>query len=322
MLGNRAGWMLAVVVLVAESIGVYYALSLDAYAKPTATASSQALAAIQLPPVPSFLFSETGSADAGALYRAAATEYLARSGEIETMIRDSDRASLASLPALDKILAAKTARSGPIFAGQLDQIIDYGEPNALQAVARLGHAAYRTGALQGRRAQDRARAMEYYEAAFALGRRLADERLTWREYDAGISLMSSSGAAMVVELRKLPDRVPDAEALQAYLDAQLAQYKQFLLTFEAIYTNNETKIATHAGDVFVFATDAQEPMWRVEAILKLGRMRYNVGNPRLAGNQRHAVRLLKQLKDSPDAKISRAANVALDLTVERFRTLR
>lgn len=322
MLGNRVGWLLALIVLIAESAGVYYALSLDAHAKPTAAASPESLAEIKLPSVPTFLFSETGTADAGALYRAAVTDYLTRSGEIETMIRDSDRAALGALPALDKILAARTAQPGPIFAGQLDQIIDYGEPNTLQAIARLGHAAYRTGALQGRRAQDRARAMEYYQAAFALGRRLANERLTWREYDAGVSLMSSSGAAMVVELRKLPDRVPDAEALQTYLDAQLAQYKQFLQTFEVLYTNNETKIATHAGDVFAFATDAQEPMWRVEAILKLGRMRYNVGNPPHTGNQRHAVRLLKQLKDASDPKISRAANVALDLTVEQFRTLR
>lgn len=322
MLGNRAGWIIAFIVLATECAALFYALSLDAHAKPTSLTSSEALAPLRVPPVPESLRAETGPADAGALYRAAISEYLAQAGAIETMIRDSDRVALTKLAALDKILAARSARSGPIFANHLDQVVAYGETTSLQAIERLGVATYRAGLLQGKRPADRARAMEHYHAAFALGRRLVDERLTWREYDAGVNLMSSAGAAMIAELARSPDRSTEAAALQAFLDAQQAQYRQLVPLFEAIYTNNEPKIAMHAGDVFAFASDSQETMWRVEAILKLGRMRYNVGTPALTGNQRHATRLLRKLNESNDPVIRRAAELALELTPEAFRTLR
>ncbi len=322
MLGNRTGWIIALVVLALECAGVYFALSVDAYAEPTPITSPQSLAAIQLPAIPAWLAKESGTADAGALYQSAITEYLGRTGEVETMIRDSDRASLSKLSAIDKVLAARSAHGNAIFADHLEQIIAYGETNALQAIVRLGEASYRLGFLQGRRPADRARALEYYEATFVLGRRLAEERLTWREYDAGVGLMSSSGAAMVAELNKQTDRSADAAALQAYLEAQQAQYKQLIPIFEALYTNNDEKIAIHAGDVFAFAGDSKEAMFRVEAILKLGRMRYNPGVPPMTGNQRQALRLARQLKDSADPAVRRAAELAYSLSIEQFRTIR
>jgi hypothetical protein len=322
MLGNRTGWIIAGLILVAECAGIVYALSLDAVTPPTALATSASLAPIVLPPEPAAMIPQPGSANATALYRSAIADYLARADEIEAMIRDSNRAGLTKLPAMDKIMAAATASGDTLFADHVEEIIVYGEPNTLQAISRLGYAAFRIGALQGRRPVDRPRAMEYFRAAFVLGKRLAHEKLTWREYDAGVGLMSEAGAAMLVDLNKLPDRAADAAALQAFLDAQKAQYKENLRIFEALYSNSETTIATHAGDVFAFASDSKETMWRVEAILKLGRLRYNVGTPPVPGNQRHANRLLRRLKDAEDPIIRQAAEVASGLSVEQFRTLR
>jgi hypothetical protein len=151
MLGNRTGWIIAFIVLAAECAGVMYALRLDAHTAPTEIVSPQSLSAIQVPSIPEFVAAETGTADAGALYRAAIADYLAQAGAIETMIRDSDRSALSRLTAIDKILAARSARSGPILANDLDQIIAYGETTSLQAIARLGFATYRAGALQGKR---------------------------------------------------------------------------------------------------------------------------------------------------------------------------
>ncbi len=322
MVGNRSGWIIASGILAVECAGVLYALSFDRYSPPTSLISPNSLAAIVLPTEPASLVTPTGTADATMLYRSAITEYLANSADIEAMIRDSNRAGLTKLTALDKLLAASTAKGDALFADHLDEIIAYGQPNALQAISRLGHAAYRVGALQAKRPADRARAMEYYKAAFALGRRLAHEKLTWREYDAGVGLMSQSGAAMAAEWSKTPERAADAAALQTFLDSQVIQYKQNIAIFEALYSHNESKIATHAGDVFAFATDSGETMWRVEAILKLGRLRFNVGAPPVPGNQRQANRLLKTLSNSSEPTIRKAAEVASKLTVEQFRTLR
>lgn len=322
MVGNRTGWFIASVILVIECAGVFYALSFDRFSPPTSLTNTASLAPIALPVEPAFLVTPTGSADATSLYRSAITEYLVDTADIESMIRDSDRAGLTKLTALDKLLAASNAKGAALFADHLDEVIAYGEPNALQAISRLGHAAYRVGALQAKRPADRARAIEYYKAVFVLGSRLAHEKLTWREYDAGVGLMSQSGAALVAEWSKTPERAADAAALQSFLEAQLVQYKQNLTIFEAIYSNNESKIATHAGDVLAFATDSQESMWRVEAIFKLGRLRFNVGVPPVPGNQRQANRLLKNLSDSPEPAIRKAAELASKLTVEQFRSLR
>jgi hypothetical protein len=74
----------------------------------------------------------------------------------------------------------------------------------------------------------------------------------------------------------------------------------------------------HAGDVFHIARSAKDRMWRVEAILKLGRMRYNAA--RLA-DQQAATRALEELSDDADPVIRAAANAARNLTVQEYRML-
>jgi hypothetical protein len=75
------------------------------------------------------------------------------------------------------------------------------------------------------------------------------------------------------------------------------------------------------GDVFYLAQHAQERMWRVEAILALGRMKYFVGEGGRRGDQRGATRHLKQHALDKDPVIRAAAKAALELTREQMRTL-
>lgn len=318
--GNRTGWIIAATIVLVEIAAIGYALSLDRYTRPTALVTPAQLAPLVVPAEPDFLWSPAGSANATALYRTAITEYLANVGEYESAMRDNDRARIGTLPALDKLLAARNARGDALFADHLSEIIVYGDPTALQAITQLGQACLKAGALYEKREPDRA--ARYYEAAFALGRRMVRERLTWREYHSGVTLMSTAGAARAAQLARKPETAPQSATIQAFLDAQRVQYESNQNIFAALYTHNETKIATHAGDVFAFATDSQETMWRVEATLKLGRMRFNPGNPPLTGNQRHAARLLRDLLQSTDPVIRGAAEEASQLTIEQFRTLR
>jgi hypothetical protein len=61
-------------------------------------------------------------------------------------------------------------------------------------------------------------------------------------------------------------------------------------------------------------------MWRVEAILKLGRYRFNAGR---IGDQRNAIKTIKDLlTHDPDPVIRAAAQAAHDLTLEQYRMMR
>jgi hypothetical protein len=77
------------------------------------------------------------------------------------------------------------------------------------------------------------------------------------------------------------------------------------------------RIAEHSGDVFAIAKDSQERMWRVEAILQLGRLRYNAAS---GADQRAANRMLKKMAENEtDPIIRAAAKAAAELTIEKYR---
>jgi hypothetical protein len=59
-------------------------------------------------------------------------------------------------------------------------------------------------------------------------------------------------------------------------------------------------------------------MFRVEAILKIGRYRFDAARK---GDQLAAPRVLRRLADDPDPVIQAAANAALALTLEQYRTI-
>ena len=61
-------------------------------------------------------------------------------------------------------------------------------------------------------------------------------------------------------------------------------------------------------------------MWRVEAILALGRVRFFSGISRSAADQRAALAGVKRIAaDDPDPIVRAAAEAARDLTAEQYR---
>jgi hypothetical protein len=79
-------------------------------------------------------------------------------------------------------------------------------------------------------------------------------------------------------------------------------------------------VGTHAGDVFELAKRSKERMWRAEAILALGRLRFFAGDGATASDQREATRLVTELAESdPDPIIRAAAIAARDLTAAKHR---
>ena len=321
--GNRKGWALAGTILAVEAMGVWFALSLDERTPPTALFDDPAaVARIALPVDSRTIVPRDQPGDAGPLLRAAVDDYLADPSRYDSFIRELDRGSVEKLVGIGNVVAASRLNDGrPPFADRAATIVVYGESPTVTAIERMGTATIAAGRVVEK--DDPTRARQFFEAAFSLGARAFDERLSYRELNAGVTLMSTS-AGWMSELAKRTNHPDEVARLDRFSTALRDYAKARLLpTIEAIYTFDDAKISEHAGDVFEFATRSDERVWRIESILKLGRMRFNVGVPGRAGDQRNAVRLLEQFDaDEGDPVVRRAIELARGLTVEDYRMIR
>ena len=87
---------------------------------------------------------------------------------------------------------------------------------------------------------------------------------------------------------------------------------------DVISKADQQSIAEHAGDIFRFAAKSKEKMFRVEAILKLGRYRFDAAR---AADQLAAPRFLRRFQRDPDPAIQAAAQAAANLTIEQYRMI-
>lgn len=319
--GNRTGWSLAVVVLAIEAAALTYALSLDRPTPPTELSTRpEATGPLTFAVEPRTLLDPTeAGADAAATYRALADAYAAEPYAIDRFLRTRDRATLPSLTFVGPMIEATTRRaSSPLveFAGY------DADPPRLAALQAVGRATTVAGLLSLRDDPKRARAC--YDAAYSLGLRLVEERSSWRSFFAGVELMSTAAAARA-ELSEKANDAADASKCRAFADALRDRVRdQWLPLFEAIDTRREPLIATHAGDVVAIAANANaDRLFRTAAILKLGRMRFNLGDPPRPANRPAVERALESLEErEPDQILKRAVTLARTLSVEQFRTLR
>ena len=311
MWGNALGWIISLLIVVATATGLVLFQRHLADLTPTTelVRDSAMLAPVALPVGPDAVVAPRDACDAGPIYRQAIERVLADRDAYErfaTEGRDSQEAS--ALAALQLLPGAATCSQMSLFSSAPAEVINYGPKPELQAIRLAGLCAIRLGLLLTRQAKPD-EAMEWYQAAFALGARLYEERLVLDELMAGLELMSAAARAM-------GDGNAQAQTfLNGYQEYDRARLQPLR---RAIGSIDPGVIATHSGDVFHIARSAKERMWRVEAILKLGRMRYNAA--RLA-DQQAATRALEQLSDDPDPVIRAAANAARNLSIEQYRML-
>jgi tetratricopeptide (TPR) repeat protein len=212
-----------------------------------------------------------------------------------------------------------------LFIETPQQLINYNNDQPeLEALVKLGDATNVVGlGLKLDKKPDEAR--PYFEAAFALGKNLYDERICWRELASGLSLMSESAQ----NLAKLADEAGDGarvDAIRHFIDA-LVQYEQKLQEQVASPLANpveQTYGGKYAGDVFDIAANPNAGrVWRVEAILHLGRYRYNVADGH-RGDQLAVEGRLRQLEEQtgPDLVLHTAIHVAQHLTSEQQQMTR
>jgi len=318
MWGNRLGWSISIVIAaVVLSLLARFVHEAGITTAPTEfSRDPKNLAALNVPFSPSKCLEMNDPGDAGELYRHAIELYrddpqryerFAASGLPETL---DERA----LPALEPILQATTCSTAHIFVDQPASVIGYSSDNSsleilrsLGAICaeRLGYPAVRAGRAEF--------AKPYLHAAFALGAKLFEERLTADELSAGLALMSAAALSM--------REIESSPALESFEKTRAVFFQQQIMpTLHILRTIDPQTMAQHAGDVFVLATQSRERMWRIEAILALGRMRYFIGDAH-ASDQRAARRLLRKLSSDADPSIRAAAIAARQLTPEQYRAL-
>jgi len=169
--------------------------------------------------------------------------------------------------------------------------------------------------------QDAGGARRVFESVFLLGAKLFDERVVYDEMNVGLELLASATGGLM----KLAKEEGNSELLGRLetFDAERAKYvvNHIIPIWRVISSVADNVVALHAGNVFQLAEKSEDPMWRVEAILKIGRFRFSAGR---AGDQGHADRMLRKLsrEAEDDARVRTAVAAAKALTVEQFRLIR
>lgn len=250
--------------------------------------------------------------DAAALYQKAIAAY--REDQVKLARYDQAKKTNAPeaqlwAPIVQLLIEASASSQPGVFGGRLADAINYHpDKPRIEALRSIGKAVLHLALLHNAE-NDKAVAIQHARAVFALGVKLHQERLVYRELDAGEELLGSS-AALLATLE--PDR---ASALRQFNEKRLEHWRTRIEPIHrAIFV-----VSPHVPDMAALAREAGDAMWQVEAILALGRCKYTA--PR-AADQKLALRTVTDLASSTDKRIAMAAELARDLTVEEFRTLR
>jgi len=270
------------------------------------------LAALSLPSEANIL-NQTDPGNAGDIYATATTAFPVARIDCEKFA--SDPTSEAP-KIISQILSAQHKSCSAIFASHPGSIINYDSDRAvLDNLEELGKTIDRAGlTLRLRKQPDQAK--NYFLSVYALGQGLYRERLVYDEYLKGMGLMNESAQGLS-ELE--PADSPRARDLlqqsTARLDYDTAHVRPIYTILSSI---DPQVIAANAGDVFAFATESRERMFRIEAILKLGRYCFDAAR---SADQLAAPSTLQKLTSDPDPTIQAAAQAALNLTLEQYRTI-
>ena len=315
MWGNARGWTISAVVVVLWAITMAGLGIFGATSAPAGFGNDPAaLAEIHLPTCPAGPTAGQPGDGTRPLLQAIDV-YVAKPDMYDALATSNETADVSpTVTATMDLLRQAADESGPgIFQRDPRSIVNYeNHPEALDALTTLGDGLIRIGMNEWPDRKDAA--LGDLKAAYSLGNRLAGERFTLAELRAGAHLMSESAAELA---RMDREHAADWNAEVAALAALIGRENEIA---RQISTVDSRAIAKYAGDVFAFASESSERMWRVEAVLAMGRMRFNIGDGRRA-DQLAAKRWLDEYSYDPDTVVAAAAKQARDLTIEDYRRI-
>ena len=310
MWGNTFGWKISAIILaVAVAVGAWLYSQMQITDPTSFSLDEKNLA--ELSPIGQKLFGPTASGDAAKQYLQAVTAYRDDTDATQGFAAKPQ----GTPPRAVQILLDAANLAGPVFQARPDQIIDYQNQHPdLDDLTELGGLLGRIGLLF-QQAKNPQEAKRYYEAEYSLGRNLYNEQLNHDEFTSGQGLMDGA----TVNLSELePDDRSLKEALAAQESIIQGNQERVAKIWEVLSSASQERIAANAGDVFRFAAKSKERMFRVEAILKLGRYRFDAAR---AADQLAAPRVLRNLEQDPDPVIQAAARAAANLTIEQYRMI-
>jgi len=319
MWGNKLGWGIsgAMVILF---VGAVVLLNLSLSISPP-TGKTNALS-VELPISPAGIVSAgTEPGDAGELYLRAIDDYRSNYFAYDQFLGDSGAtvAQGMKLPAVQWLLDARDKAECSIFKAKPELVVTYEPSKAVDALRVYGNVLTRLGLLTGASGKT-PDAIKFHEAAFVLGRWMSAERVVYAEYSAGTGMMGTAAAGLARIYLKQKDNVTVAK-FEDFNNARVDFEKNTIApVWRVLSSIDPNVIKNYPGDIFVIARTSSEPMWRTEAVLKLGRMKYFAGRK---GDQVGANRTVRALADTDaDPVVRRAAALARDLTIEQYRQIR
>ena len=322
MWGNWLGWSISLLIVLLVGGWVYLIERGSSLTPATEYSANPAnFEPLHLPDLPQALLPQSG-ADAGPIYRSAIDMYLADRATYSNFaaLGTLDSPLAKKLPAMEPIVEASHYASMNLFASKPSEIINFNSTKpSLEGLETLGKVCVDRLALLNQRAGKRDEAIKYYHAGFMLGLHLCQERICYAEFALGLQLLGKTAPA----LAKLSDESGKPVAAAAYrdFDAQRIKFAQSIEpTLRMVQALDANTVGQHTGDLFELARRSRERMWRVEALLALGRVRYFAGAGGTAANQRAAMALVRDIAENDDDYVVRtAAGAARNLTVEEHR---
>ncbi len=316
MWGNRLGWGIAAAIALVFLGLAWLIIRAGEPSRPTAFSQSDPILnqPLALPVDPSTIVPMNEPGVAGPLYRKALDDYLADPRRYDPRAGQLNAGRL--LPGHQAILDATHLAQMNLFAEQPQDAISYRSDveklDALRAVAEsLMHLALLN------QKDNPARARTYYQAAFALGAKLFQERVSYAEMSTGLGLMTGNA----LQLQKLA-KGEEAERLQRFHDETLAYSRALSEIMSKISRLDDPKSRTayrYVGDIYAIARSPRmDRVWRVEALLKIGQYKYNT---RRKGDQLNALPTLRSFLNDPDPAIQTAAKMAHDLDQRSYNLL-
>jgi len=194
---------------------------------------------------------------------------------------------------------------------------------ALRAMRRLGHVATTLAMadyyspISPTATDAKALVWELHQARFTLGMKMLEERICAREAIAGLQLLSVA--------LTMSEHAPDAVTGLAFARFESDRKDYANTELRNIWAAGMWTIDPNVYDMIALATRCQDTMWRVEAILTLGRAKYRCKPDETNAMQKQgmeeAARTIKSLLADSDPHVRAAAEKADKLSIEEFRKM-
>jgi hypothetical protein len=298
-------------VVVLGAIGVWYYQRMQLTPPTALSLDPTNLAQLSPPTISPDVVVATQPSDASNDYRQAWVDYQANTDPYDQFAQNpADPPPLA----VALILDAAGKSSAQIFSDHPSEIVDYqADHSTLDQLCDLGRVLERAGLVYHLRKQNDM-AEKYFQAVYALGQRLYDERITYDEYSKGVALMNEAAVALADS--SPPDRAQQLRDFEGKMRDYDTNHVQPI--YQALNSAQQEDIAEHTGDIFAFATKSKERVFRIEAVLALGRLKFDAAR---TADQDAAQRFIDNAASDPDSAVQAAATAAQGLTLDEYRMI-